>query len=66
MVDGGCWKERAMSFLLVMLTYATSSYLFLFSEMQPLPVVCFALFEGSGKIIVQTSSYTVCQMNRLD
>jgi hypothetical protein len=28
-----------------------------FSEMQPLPVVYFALFEGSGKITVQTSSY---------
>ena len=29
MVDGSCWKERAMSFLLVVLTYVTSSYLFL-------------------------------------
>jgi hypothetical protein len=28
-----------------------------FSEMQPLPVVCFVLFEGSCKITVQTSSY---------
>lgn len=28
-----------------------------FSEIQPLPVVCLVLFEGSGKITVQTSSY---------
>ena len=33
--------------------------------MQPLPVVCFALFEGSGKITVQTSSY-MCALNPKD